>query len=171
MVTKHRADLPVLCGCFPLAIYFTFGSVYMSMLLSHFVPAYPSPSPCPQVHSLVGLHLYFHPAPRFFITFFFFLIPKVLKHSHRLIAQRPVAHRHLQRTEVNSRACQFTTGSSQCDILTKELGQVTAHSYYHSSLDLWFLTLALQEIMEMMTTTIPARQQITEKHAINHNLK
>lgn len=57
------------------------------------------------------------------------------------------------------------------DILTKELGQVTACSYYHSSLDLWFLTLALQEIMEMMTTTIPARQQITEKHAINYNLK
>ena len=27
--TKHRADLPVLCGCFPLAIYFTYGSVYM----------------------------------------------------------------------------------------------------------------------------------------------
>ena len=44
MVTKHRADLPVLCGCFPLAIYFTFGSVYMSMLLSHFVPASPSPA-------------------------------------------------------------------------------------------------------------------------------
>ena len=37
MVTKHRADLPVLCSCFPLAIYFTFGSVYMSMPLSHFV--------------------------------------------------------------------------------------------------------------------------------------
>ena len=31
MVTKHRADLPVLCGCFSLAIYFTFGSVYVSM--------------------------------------------------------------------------------------------------------------------------------------------
>ena len=30
VVTKHQADLPVLCGCFPLAIYFTFGSVYMS---------------------------------------------------------------------------------------------------------------------------------------------
>ena len=44
VVTKHRADLPVLCSCFPLAIYFTFGSVYMSVLLSHFVPAYPSPS-------------------------------------------------------------------------------------------------------------------------------
>ena len=27
--TKHWADLPVLCGCFPLAIFFTFGSVYV----------------------------------------------------------------------------------------------------------------------------------------------
>ena len=71
VVTNHRADLPVLCGCFPLAIYFTFGSVYMSMPLSHFVPAYPTPSPCPQVHSLC-LHLYSCPAPRFFRTFFFF---------------------------------------------------------------------------------------------------
>ena len=49
----------VLCGCFPLAIYFTFGSVYMSMPLSHFVTAYPSPSPYPQVHSLVGLLLFY----------------------------------------------------------------------------------------------------------------
>ena len=71
VVTKHRADLPVLCSCFPLVIYFTFGSVYMSMPLSHFVPAYPSPSPCPQVHSL-HLHLYSCPAPRFLRTFFFF---------------------------------------------------------------------------------------------------
>ena len=54
----HKADLPVLCSCFPLAIGFTFGNVYMYMPLSHFVPAYPSPSPCPQVHSLVGLRLY-----------------------------------------------------------------------------------------------------------------
>ena len=64
VVTKHRADLPVLCGCFPLAIYFTFGSVYMSMPLSHFIPASPSSPvssspfstsvslflPCHQVH-------------------------------------------------------------------------------------------------------------------------
>ena len=64
VVTKHRTDLPVLCGFFPLAIYFTFGSVCMSMPLSHFVPAYPSPSPCPQVHSL-RLHLYSCPALRF----------------------------------------------------------------------------------------------------------
>nr|XP_060142117.1 cytochrome c oxidase assembly factor 6 homolog isoform X2 [Globicephala melas] len=45
VVTTHRADLPVLCGCFPLAIYFTFGSVYVSMPLSRFVTAHPSPSP------------------------------------------------------------------------------------------------------------------------------
>ena len=41
------------------------------MPLSHSVPAYPSPSPCPQVYSL-GLRLYSCPAPRFFRTFFFF---------------------------------------------------------------------------------------------------
>ena len=69
VVKKHRANLPVLCSCFPLAIYFTFGSVYMSMPLSHFVPAYPSPSLCPQVHSLHLCH-YSCPALRFF---FFFL--------------------------------------------------------------------------------------------------
>ena len=74
VVTEHRADLPVLCGCFPLAIYFTFGSVYMSMLFFHFVPAYPStpnPAPCPQVHSL-RLHLYSCPASRFIRTIFVF---------------------------------------------------------------------------------------------------
>ena len=43
VVTKHQADLPVLCSCFPLAIYFTFSSVYMSVLLSHLVPASPPP--------------------------------------------------------------------------------------------------------------------------------
>ena len=74
VVTKHQADLPVLCSCFPLAIYFTFGSIYKSMPISHFVPAYPSSSPCPQVHSL-RLHLYSCPAARFFIAnFFFFLV-------------------------------------------------------------------------------------------------
>ena len=33
------------------------------MLLSHFIPAYPYPSLCPQVHSL-HLHLYSCPAPK-----------------------------------------------------------------------------------------------------------
>ena len=81
VVTKHQADVPVLCGCFPLAIDFTFGSVYMSMPLSHFVPAYPSPSPCPQVHSL-RLHLYFCPAPRFFRTFFFSSLDSIYMCQH-----------------------------------------------------------------------------------------
>ena len=43
VITKHGADLPVLCSSFPPAIHFTFGSVCMSMLLSHFVPAPPFP--------------------------------------------------------------------------------------------------------------------------------
>ena len=34
VMAKHRDDLPVLCCCFPVANYFTFRSVYMSMLLS-----------------------------------------------------------------------------------------------------------------------------------------
>ena len=55
---------------FFLAIYFTFGSLHMSMLLSHFVPAYPSPSWCPQLNSLL-LNLYSCPVPRRFRTFFF----------------------------------------------------------------------------------------------------
>ena len=72
VVTKHRADLPGLCSSFPLAIHFTFGSVYMSMLLSHVDPDSPLHL-CPQVLSLVGLCLYSHLATRFFMTFFFFL--------------------------------------------------------------------------------------------------
>ena len=54
---SYAADLPELCSCFPLAIYFTSGSVYMSMPLCHFIPPSPSPSLCPQVHSLC-LRLY-----------------------------------------------------------------------------------------------------------------
>ena len=34
VIAKHRADLPVLCCCFPPANYFTFGSICMSTLLS-----------------------------------------------------------------------------------------------------------------------------------------
>ena len=73
VVTKHRADLPVLCGCFPLAIYFTFGSVSTSMPLSHFIPAYPSLSSCAQVHSLC-LCLYSCPALGSSDHFYFFQI-------------------------------------------------------------------------------------------------
>ena len=65
VIAKHRADLPVLCCCFPLANYFTFGSVYMSMLLS-LRPSFPLPMssspfslsaslflPCNQVHQQI----------------------------------------------------------------------------------------------------------------------
>ena len=78
VVTKQRADLPVLCSCFPLAIYFTSGSVYMHMPLSQFVPASTSPCPHPQVHSL-HLRLYSCPAPRVFRTILFvcFQIPYI----------------------------------------------------------------------------------------------
>ena len=70
-VTKHRANIPLPCGCFPLAIYLTFVSVYMSMPLSRFVTNHPSPSPYPQVRSPVGLCLYSCLTPRFFMTFLF----------------------------------------------------------------------------------------------------
>ena len=75
LVIKNRANLPVLCDCFPLAIYLIFGSVCISkyiLPLSQFVSAYPFPSPYPQVHFLLRLRLYSHLAPRFFMTFFFF---------------------------------------------------------------------------------------------------
>ena len=42
VIARHRDDLPVLCSCFPLAIYLTFGSVYMSMLLL-LRPSFPLP--------------------------------------------------------------------------------------------------------------------------------
>ena len=69
VVTKHQADLPVLCSSFPLAIDFTFGSVYMSVLLSHVIPASPSPPPCLQESSL-HLRLHSCPATRFISTVF-----------------------------------------------------------------------------------------------------
>ena len=45
----HHKAPPVLYNRFPLVIYFPHGSVYLSILLSRFVPPYPSPtvSTCP----------------------------------------------------------------------------------------------------------------------------
>ena len=72
-MTLLQKNLPVNNGLDKYYLFiqevFTFGSVYMSIPLSHFVPAYPSPSPNPQIHSLVGLCLYSHLAPRFFMTY------------------------------------------------------------------------------------------------------
>ena len=50
------SELPVPRSSFPLAVYFTHGSVYMSMLLSQFV--LPSSSPHPCVHrSTLYIHI------------------------------------------------------------------------------------------------------------------
>ena len=38
VVTEHHAEFPMLYNSFQLAIYFTRGGMYMSMLLSQFVP-------------------------------------------------------------------------------------------------------------------------------------
>ena len=43
VITEHQAELPVLLSTFPLAIYFTHGSVYMSIPVSPFIP-HPLPS-------------------------------------------------------------------------------------------------------------------------------
>ena len=126
VVTKHRADLPVLCGCFPLAIYFTCGSVHTSMLLSPFVPAYPSPlTLCPQVHSLL-LHLYSCPAPRFVRTILRILLFrwKVLDRwgsNVLFLASLPLACSSLSVDELDSSFCL----SAQ---LTQSTGQT--HSQY-----------------------------------------
>ena len=42
VITEHQAQLPVLCSNFPLASSLTHNSIYMSTLLSQFIP----PSPC-----------------------------------------------------------------------------------------------------------------------------
>ena len=44
VTTECSAELPRLYSSFPLASCFTHGSVYMSVLLSQFVPFSPSPS-------------------------------------------------------------------------------------------------------------------------------
>ena len=58
----HKAPSPVLDSKFPLAIYFTYVNVYMSLLLSQFIP----PSPSTNVStSFFLLHLYCCPPNRF----------------------------------------------------------------------------------------------------------
>ena len=67
VITEHRAELPVLYSRFPLAIYFTHGSVFMSDLITQFIP----PSPCTGVHmSLLYVCLYSYPTNRLICTIF-----------------------------------------------------------------------------------------------------
>ena len=64
----HRAPSWAPCAMqeLPTSFYFTHGSVYMSIPISHFIPPSPFP-PCPKVHSL-HLCLYSYPANRFIST-------------------------------------------------------------------------------------------------------
>ena len=51
-LTEHRAGVPVLYSRFPLVIYFTHDSVYMSMLLSELILPSPSPSVSTKMSSM-----------------------------------------------------------------------------------------------------------------------
>ena len=62
VVTELSIELPASYSNFPLAIYFTYGKAYVSMLLSQFFPLSPSPT-VSKVFSL-SLCLYFYPANR-----------------------------------------------------------------------------------------------------------
>ena len=62
VTTEHRVELPVLYSRFPLSIYFTHGGVYMSVLISQFIPFL-----CPHVHMSVP---YSCPGNRFISTIF-----------------------------------------------------------------------------------------------------
>ena len=59
VTTEHQADLPVLYSGFPLAIYFTHGSVSMSIPTSQVIPP---PFPTPRVLLFYGNMNLFRPA-------------------------------------------------------------------------------------------------------------
>ena len=69
-ITKHQANLPVPCCCFPPANYFMFSSVYMLMLLS-LRPSFPLP---PNVLKSIFYVYLFIPALQLgsSVPFFFF---------------------------------------------------------------------------------------------------
>ena len=68
-----RFELPTSHSKFPLAIYFTYGYFYVSMLLSQFVPPSLLPPLCPQICSLC-LRLHCCPTNRFISTIFLYSI-------------------------------------------------------------------------------------------------
>ena len=53
VVAEHQAELTELHSNFPLAIYFTCDSVYISMLLSQFIPRPPSPAVFTSLFSII----------------------------------------------------------------------------------------------------------------------
>ena len=80
---KHQGDLPVLCACFPLAIYFTFHNVYMSMSLCHFVPAYLPPHPRSSSPFAMSVSLFLFCPQVLQNHFFFFQIPYICVRGRR----------------------------------------------------------------------------------------
>ena len=80
VVTEHQFELPASNSKFPLAIYFTYGNVYVFLLLSQFIDrSHPLLLlRCPQVFSL---HLLLYPCPekRFSSTVFLDSILRVNK--------------------------------------------------------------------------------------------
>ena len=80
VIAKHQADLPVLCGCFPPAIYFTFGSVYMSMLLLSLRPSFALP---PHVlKSILYIYLFIPVLQLGSSVPFFFFLDSIYMHQH-----------------------------------------------------------------------------------------
>ena len=66
--TEYLGELPGSYRNFPLAVYFIYGNVYVSMVLSQFVP--PSPSPAVSEVCFLYPHLYSCPAIMFISTIF-----------------------------------------------------------------------------------------------------
>ena len=46
VVTEYQVELPVLNSNFPSPFSFTYGNMYISMLLSQFIPPSPAPAVC-----------------------------------------------------------------------------------------------------------------------------
>ena len=73
VVTKHQADLPVLCSCFSLATYCTFGSIYKCLTLSQLT----LPPPC-VLKSILYISVFIPVLPLGSSEpFFFFQIPYI----------------------------------------------------------------------------------------------
>ena len=113
VITELQAELPMLCSSLPLAFYFTYGSIYMSTLLSQFISPFPSPL-CPHVCAIhlclcIGVQLIYN-----------VLLVSTIQQSESIIHistlfQILFPNRLLQSTE-QSYLC-YTVGSYQLSIL------------------------------------------------------
>ena len=110
------------------------------MPLSHFVTAYPSPSPCPPVHSL-HLRLYFCPGPRFFRTISFFS-DSIYMCEHMVFVFQFFTYFTLY----DSKSIHLTTNNSILFLFMVEKYSIvyTCHIFFiHSSVNEWIKQLRL----------------------------